>query len=345
MARLPDGPNTWPSVVEMIVARAPLRISLGGGGTDLQSYYSRFGGFFVSAAIDKYVYVTVNRPASDDLIRLKYSRSEEVADIQDLEHDLVRASLKELELTRNLEIASMADVPAGTGMGSSGSYLVALLLALHTLKRDHQPKWELAEQACRIEIDLAGHPVGKQDQYVAVWGGLNCFEVSPNGDVTVKALKIPSYALEDLEQGLLLFNTGDTRKSELILSQQKQDTEGGNQAVVNSLHKTKELGMAIHESLEAGDLVAFGRLLHLHWINKKSRSSQISDTRIDRIYEIARENGALGGKLVGAGGGGFLMVLAENGNTRRVREAVCAEGLRDMPFRFDLEGAKTLLDA
>jgi D-glycero-alpha-D-manno-heptose-7-phosphate kinase len=289
--------------------------------------------------------VSVNRPASDDLIRLKYSRSEEVFDVQELEHDLVRASLKELDLTRNLEIASMADVPAGTGMGSSGSYLVALLMALHTLKRDHQPKWELAEQACQIEIDLAGHPVGKQDQYIAVWGGLNCFDVSNNGDVTVSALKIPSYALEDLEQGLLLFNTGDTRHSDLILSQQKQDTECGNQAVVDSLHRTKELGLRIKESLEQGDLVEFGSLLHEHWLNKKVRSSQISDARIDRIYEVARSNGALGGKLVGAGGGGFLMVLSENGNVRRVREAVCAEGLRDIPFRFDLEGAKTLLDA
>src|SRR6202022_3321136 len=209
----------------MIVSRAPLRIPLGGGGTDLPSYYSKFGGFFVSAAIDKYVYVTVNRPASDDLIRLKYSRSEEVAHVHELQHDLVRASLMELDLTNNLEIASMADVPAGTGMGSSGSYLVALLMALHTLKRDHQPKWELAEQACHIEMDLAGHPVGKQDQYVAVWGGLNCFEVDCKGDVTVTALKIPSYALEDLEHCLLLFNTGQGRTRDLILSQQKQDTE------------------------------------------------------------------------------------------------------------------------
>ena len=239
----------------------------------------------------------------------------------------------------------MADVPAGTGMGSSGSYLVALLMALHTLKRDHQPKWELAEQACHIEIDLAGHPVGKQDQYVAVWGGLNCFEVSCSGDVTVAALKIPSYALEDLERCILLFNTGDTRTSNLILSQQKRDTESGKDAVVESLHRTKELGMAIKESLEEGDLVAFGRLLHDHWVNKKARSPEISDKRIDQIYEVARTNGALGGKLMGAGGGGFLMVLAENGNLRRVREAISAEGLRQMPFKFDIEGAKTLLDA
>jgi D-glycero-alpha-D-manno-heptose-7-phosphate kinase len=322
-----------------------LRIPLGGGGTDLPSYYSRFGGFFVSAAIDKYVYVALNRPAADDLIRLKYSRSEEVEHVHELEHDLVRASLGELGLSSNLEIASMADVPAGTGMGSSGSYLVALLVALHTLKRDHQPKWELAEQACRIEIDLAGHSVGKQDQYVAVWGGLNCYEVSADGDVTVKALKIPTYALEDLERCTLLFNTGATRKSELILSQQKKDTESGSASMLENLHRTKELGIAIQQTLAEGDLVRFGGLLHEHWMNKKARSAQISDGRIDHIYALARERGALGGKLMGAGGGGFLMLLAKPDCVRTVRETVAAEGLRQMPFKFDLEGAKTLLDA
>jgi D-glycero-alpha-D-manno-heptose-7-phosphate kinase len=329
----------------VILARAPLRVPLGGGGTDLPSYYSKFGGFFVSAAIDKYVYVTVNRPASDDLIRVKYSRSEEVRHVDELDHDLVRASLNELGLDRNIEIASMADVPAGTGMGSSGSYLVALLVALHTLKRDHQPKWELAEQACHIEIELAGHPVGKQDQYVAVWGGLNCYEVSNDGGVTVTALKIPAYALEDLERCVLLFNTGDTRKSELILSEQKADTERGHEIVLDSLHRTKELGQKIKDALEDGDLVSFGQFLHEHWINKKARSAQISDDRINKIYELARENGALGGKLMGAGGGGFLMLLAEHDKVRRVREAVAAQGVRQMPFKFDLEGAKTLLDA
>jgi D-glycero-alpha-D-manno-heptose-7-phosphate kinase len=329
----------------VILARAPLRLPLGGGGTDLPSYYSRYGGFFISAAIDKYVYVAVNRPASDELIRLKYSISEEVHDVAELQHDLVRASLSQLHIDRNVEIASMADVPAGTGMGSSGSYLVALLVALHTLKRDHQPKWELAEEACHIEIELAGHPVGKQDQYVAVWGGLNCYDVSSDGDVTVTALKIPAYAMEDLERCVLLFNTGSTRKSELILSQQKADTESGQHAVVDSLHRTKELGLQIKDALGQGDLVAFGRLLHQHWINKKARSPQISDDRINRIYEVARESGALGGKLMGAGGGGFLMLLADHGSVRRVREAVAAEGMRQMPFKFDLEGAKTLLDS
>jgi D-glycero-alpha-D-manno-heptose-7-phosphate kinase len=328
----------------MILARAPLRIPLGGGGTDLPSYYSRFGGFFVSAAIDKYVYVAVNRPASDELIRVKYSRSEEVQRVDELQHDLVRHSLAELKVAANIEIASMADVPAGTGMGSSGSYLAALLVGLHALKRDHMPKWELAEQACHIEIDLAGHPVGKQDQYVAVWGGLNSYEIGLAGEVTVKELKIPAYAMEDLQQCLLLFNTGQTRRSDSILSQQRHDTESGDPVVIDSLHKTKEIGMAIKTALEDGDLVEFGRLLHEHWVNKKARSAQISNGRIDRVYELARQNGALGGKLMGAGGGGFLVLLAEQRSQRTVREAVIAEGMRLMPLKFDLEGAKALLD-
>jgi D-glycero-alpha-D-manno-heptose-7-phosphate kinase len=187
--------------------------------------------------------------------------------------------------------------------------------------------------------------VGKQDQYVAVWGGLNRYDISCEGEVTVTSLRVPTYALEDLERCILLFNTGQTRQSDLILSQQKCDTESKNSVVVESLHRTKELGLAIEEVLRAGDLVAFGRLLHEHWENKKARSPKITDERIDRIYGLARENGALGGKLMGAGGGGFLMLLAETGSLRRVREAVAAEGVREMPFRFDLEGAKTLLDA
>lgn len=328
----------------MILTRAPLRIPLGGGGTDLPSYYSQFGGFFISAAIDKYVYVALNRPAADDLIRLKYSRSEEVTCVNELEHDLVRVSLNDLQLNNNLEIASMADVPAGTGMGSSGSYLVALLVALHTLKRNHRPRWELAEQACHIEIDLAGHSVGKQDQYVAVWGGLNCYEVNREGDVTVTALKIPGDAIEDLERGILLFNTGTTRTSESILVQQRTDTEAGIAAVIDSLHRTKNLAFEIKQALEQGDLLLFGRLLHEHWMNKRARSEQISDDRVDRIYELARRHGALGGKLMGAGGGGFLMVLAEPDRSRRLRDVLGEQGLRYVPFKFDLEGAKTLLD-
>ncbi|MBI2887071.1 MAG: galactokinase [Chloroflexi bacterium] len=328
----------------MITARAPLRLPLGGGGTDLPSYYQRFGGFFVSAAVDKYVYVSVNRPAADALIRVKYSRSEEVQQPSEVQHDLVREALQELGLGGSLEIVSMADVPAGTGMGSSGSYLAALLTALHALKRDHQPVWALAEQACRIEIELAGHPVGKQDQYVAAWGGLNCYEIDTSGQVTVTPLRIPTYAFEDLERYSLLYYTGQTRASETILSQQRQDTENGNDAVIESLHRTKEMGWEIRHALEAGNLARFGNLLNQHWQNKKARSSQISNGHIDRIYELALQNGALGGKVLGAGGGGFLYLLVDERSNRPVRDAMAAEGLRLMPFTFDLEGAKVVLN-
>lgn len=328
----------------MIVSRAPLRIPLGGGGTDLPSYYGRFGGFFLSAAIDKYVYVSVNRPAADDLLRVKYSRSETVETVDEIQHDLVRQALAVLGLTRNLEITSMADVSSGTGMGSSGSYLVALLLALHALKRDHQPLWALAEEACHVEIELAGHPVGKQDQYVAAYGGLHYYEVATDGQVTAKPLRMPAYAIEDLEHWSLLYYTGQTRAADAILSQQQSDTACGNQVVIDSLHRTKELGFEIKAALEEGDLVKFGALLDRHWQNKKARSDAITNGRIDQLYDLARAHGALGGKVMGAGGGGFLMLLADNGRSRRVRDAMAAEGLRQMPFTFDLEGAKVLLN-
>lgn len=328
----------------MIMARAPLRMPIGGGGTDLPSYYSRFGGFFVSAAIDKYVYVTVNRPAADDLIRVKYSRSEEVVRPEEVVHDLVRETLLKLALTANLEVASMADVPAGTGMGSSGSYLVALLLALHALKRDHVSKPALAEEACEIEIELAGHPVGKQDQFAATWGGLNCFEVEPCGRVRVSPLRMPPYVREDLERSVLLYGLDQRRESATILGLQREATERGDRTVLDSLHRSKELGHEIRAALECGDLVRFGQLLDVHWNNKKARCGSVSSVRVDAVYQLARENGALGGKVMGAGGGGFLMLMAPDGCVRQVRETLAAEGLRQLPFTFDLEGAKVLLD-
>ncbi len=328
----------------MILSRAPLRVPLGGGGTDLASYYTRHGGFFISAAVNKYVYVTVNRPAADERIRVKYSRSEEVDDHRQLQHDLVREALETICLTRNLEITSMADVPAGTGMGSSGSYLVALLAALHCLKRDSTPRTALAEEACYIEIELARHPVGKQDQYVAACGGVNSYEIDSAGRVTMTPLDIPQYMVEELESSLCLFYTGQTRLSDQILSQQNSDTECGNAAVIDSLHRTKELGYRIKEALERGDLSGFGTLLDEHWQNKKARSRQISDGRIDRAYATARSNGALGGKLIGAGGGGFLLLLAEKRCQRHLRAVMQDEGFRYMPTAFDMEGAKVLVD-
>jgi D-glycero-alpha-D-manno-heptose-7-phosphate kinase len=329
----------------LILARAPLRISLGGGGTDLPSYYENYGGFFVSAAIDKYVYVSVNRPAGDELIRVKYSRSEEVRHADEVQHDLVRSALKLLGLGASLEIASLADVPAGTGMGSSGSYLAALLRALHSLSLNARSSEEIAEEACRIEIEMAGHPVGKQDQYVAAIGGLRAYEVDPAGKVMTTPLNIPSYAREDLLESLLLFYMGVTRDSSTILAQQVAGTTSHDPVVVDSLHRTKEIGLRIRDVLEAGDLVEFGALLDEHWRNKKRRSDRITDERIDCAYAQARDRGALGGKVLGAGGGGFLMLLCDGtGSKRAVREAMAGFGMRYMSFTFDVEGAKVLLN-
>lgn len=328
----------------MILARAPLRISLGGGGTDLPSYYSSHGGFVLGAAIDKYVYIVVNRPSADDLVRVKYSRYEEVVSADDVEHDLVRPALKLLGVERNIEIASMADVPAGTGLGSSSAYLVGLLVALHELGRRSVPPQAMAELAGHVEIDLAGHPVGKQDHYMAAFGGITCLDIETDGATRVTPLNISMSAIEELEAQLLLFFTGLSRSANPILAAQRHDTEAGKSDVVESLHTTKELGLRIKQALEVGRLDDFGMMMHEHWENKKSRSTQISNPRIDEWYEAARRAGALGGKIVGAGGGGFLMLYCPRPAKEAVRAALAVHQLQEMSFRFDFQGAKTMVN-
>lgn len=328
----------------MILARAPFRISLGGGGTDLPSYYTQYGGFVLSAAINKYLYIYVNRPAADEFIRLKYSRYEQVESPDDVQHDLVRPALKTLGLTGSLEIVSMADVPAGTGLGSSGTYLVALLTALHELKREKVPTQALAEQACHVEMNLAGHPVGKHDHYLAAFGGITCLDIRQDGRVHVSPLDSSITTTEEFRNNVLLFYTGITRSSGEILEAQNQDTQRGELQVVESLHRTKELGYRIKESLEQGNVELFGQLLGEHWENKKRRSGKISDPNIDRWYTVARKNGAVGGKIMGAGGGGFFMFYCPNSHKARLRRALAAEGLREMSYDFDFEGAKVLVN-
>jgi D-glycero-alpha-D-manno-heptose-7-phosphate kinase len=328
----------------MIFSRAPMRLSLGGGGTDLPSYYSRFGGFILSAAIDKYIYIYVNRPSADDLIRVKYSRYEEVADPELIQHDLVRPALKLLGIRSNVEIASMADVPAGTGLGSSGTYLVALLAALYELGRERVPTQALAELASHVEIELAGHPVGKHDHYLAAFGGITCLEIDREGKVKVSPLDISRTTSEELHGRVLLFFTGLSRSASKILAAQKDGTEHEDPAIIESLHRTKELGHDIKRCLETGDLDSFGRLLHEHWEVKKRRSSQVTDARIDGWYEAGRRAGALGGKIIGAGGGGFLMLYCPNGTKAAVRAALTNLGLREMPYNFDFQGVKILVN-
>jgi D-glycero-alpha-D-manno-heptose-7-phosphate kinase len=280
----------------------------------------------------------------DDLIRVKYSKSETVENLNEVQHDLVREAMRLTGVERGVEIVSMADVPAGTGMGSSGSFIVALLRALHVCRREHVPPGRLAEEACYIEIDMVGSPVGKQDQYIAAYGGLSCLEIATDGTVTVTFLPLTNHRLDELRSNLLLFYTGIQRRSMDILEDQKRDTARAKEDVVESLHRTKKLGLEIREALSAGNLDQFGELLDMHWQNKKLRSSKITDPRIDRWYEIARDNGALGGKLIGAGGGGFLLLYCPNAHKGHLRRSMAEESLREMIFDFDMEGAKVLVD-
>jgi D-glycero-alpha-D-manno-heptose-7-phosphate kinase len=323
----------------VIIARSPFRISLGGGGTDLPSYYREHEGFVIAAAIDRYVYIMVHhrfvRP-----IFLKYSKLELVDRVDDIEHPIIREALKLVGIGEHLELASMSDIPSGTGLGSSGSFTTALLKALHTHQRRAVLAQELAQQACDIEINRLGEPIGKQDQYIAAFGGLTCFTFHRNDTVTAEPLKIDQETLYNLEDNLLLYFTGYSRSAAAILKDQDARTRRSDPSVVDNLHYVKEMGLRSRGMLEKGDLVGFGELMHEHWEHKKRRASSMSNPNIDRWYTLARENGAVGGKLVGAGGGGFLMLYAAD--KVRLRQAMRTEGLQEVRFRFDFEGAKVL---
>ena len=325
----------------MIITRSPLRITLGGGGTDLPSYYREHDGFLIAAAIDRYVYVTITRPFTPG-IYLKYSKLEHVETIAKIEHPIIRESLTLMNMPRpQIEITTLADIPAGTGLGSSGSFTTALLKALYTF--DHRPiqQADLAELACHVEIDRLGEPIGKQDQYAAAVGGITCFEFRKDDSVVATPLGISKDTMFDLEDNLLLFFTGYTRSAGNILKDQNQRTKTSDTEMLKNLHYVKELGLRSKGVLEAGDLVQFGELMHKHWEHKKRRSGGMSNSRIDELYELGRANGAVGGKVVGAGGGGFLMFYASDRN--KLRHAMAKAGLDEVRFRFDFEGTKVVL--
>jgi D-glycero-alpha-D-manno-heptose-7-phosphate kinase len=324
----------------MIIARSPLRISLGGGGTDLPSYYRRHGGLVLAAAIDRYVYITVHTTFVKDII-VKYSRLERVASVAEIQHPIIREALTLLGLGESLEITSMADIPAGTGLGSSGSFTTALLKALHTYRRHPVLAQDLAQQACDIEINRLGEPVGKQDQYISAFGGLMCFEFAPDGTVAAAPLRIDSETLFNLEDNLLLFFTGYSRSAGAILKEQDDRSRQDDRAMLENLHYIKSIGARSGELLEKGDLVAFGEAMNEHWQHKKQRAGQMTNPDIDRWYDLALKNGAVGGKLVGAGGGGFLIFYATD--KTRLRHVLRAEGLQEIRFRFDFEGAKVIV--
>jgi D-glycero-alpha-D-manno-heptose-7-phosphate kinase len=325
----------------MIITRSPLRISLGGGGTDLPSYYKKHSGFLIAAAIDKYVYITLHQTFVNDLI-VKYSKLERVPTAAELQHPIIREALKLVGIDGPyIELTSMADIPAGTGLGSSGSFTTALLKALHAHKKNIIHPRDLAEQACHIELELLNEPIGKQDQYIAAYGGLTCFQFLPNGHVEAAPLKIDPETLYNLEDNLLLFFTGYSRSASNILKDQDEKSRQSNKDMIDNLHFVKDLGYQSQEALEVGDLDRFGELMNVHWEHKKKRSGGMSNPDIDRWYTQAKENGALGGKLIGAGGGGFLMFYADD--KTKLRHAMIQAGLKEVRFRFDFEGTKVVI--
>ncbi|MEY4385789.1 MAG: hypothetical protein RLY20_1072 [Verrucomicrobiota bacterium] len=324
----------------MIIARSPLRISLGGGGTDLPSYYEQHTGFLIAAAIDKYVYITLHDTFVADLI-VKYSKLERVPDAGRLEHPIIREAMALLGIKgQSMELTSMADIPAGTGLGSSGSFTTALLKALHAWKKNLVHPAELAEQACDIELNRLHEPIGKQDQYIAAYGGITCFKFLPGGKVEAWPLKISEETLYNLEDNLLLFFTGYSRSASAILKEQDSKSKAADSSMIENLHFVKDLGFQSQRALETGNLNEFARLMDVHWQRKKERSGGMSNAKINEWYDLAMANGALGGKLIGAGGGGFLMFYADD--KTKLRHAMRGAGLKEVRFRFDFEGTKLL---
>ncbi len=324
----------------MIITRTPLRITLGGGGTDLPSYYERFGGMLVAAAVNKYVYISINRTFSNDYL-LKYSMMERVTRIDDIAHPIIKQALSLHPIGPAVEVVSVADIPAGTGLGSSGSFTVGLLRALYAHRRHHVMPANLADEACHIEMELLGQPVGKQDPFIAAFGGLTCFEFTPEGQVHVSPLMISNETLHDLEENLLMFFTGYSRQAERVLGEQRARSENGDPEMIDNLHYAKELGIRSRNALEQGDTAKFAALMDEHWRHKRKRSSSMSNSDIDRWYSTGMDNGAMGGKLVGAGAGGFLLFYTKSQD--ELRRAMVREGLSEVHFTFDHDGSVVLV--
>jgi D-glycero-alpha-D-manno-heptose-7-phosphate kinase len=325
----------------MIIARSPLRITLGGGGTDLPSYYEKFGGFLIAAAIDKYVYITLHDTFMAHLL-VKYSEMEKVDDASQLKHPIIREAFALLGLDGHfLELTSMADIPAGTGLGSSGSFTTGLLKVLHAHKRSLVHPSDLAAQACEVELGRLKEPIGKQDQYIAAYGGITCFKFLQNGSVEAWPLKLSRETRDNLEDNLLLFFTGFSRSASVILKEQDQKSKSDDKSMIENLHFVKDLGLKSQAALEGDNLPEFARLMDVHWQHKKKRSGGMSNPKINEWYELAMANGALGGKLIGAGGGGFLIFYA--GDKVRLRHAMTRAGMQEVRFRFDFEGTKLII--
>lgn len=326
----------------MIISKTPVRISIGGGGTDLPSFYRRFGSQFISAAINKYVYIVLQERRFYEDFVIKYSKTETAKRVEDIENELVRESLKLLGITTPLEIVSFSDVGGMTGLGSSGAFTVGLLNALHAYKGEVVNQYQLAEEACHIAIDVLGHPSGKQDEYIAAFGGLTAFEINREGAVTISKNIFSGDFVSEFEKNLYMFYTGIRRESSVVLSRQKEATENDNKEVITNLQQVLKLGQKIKIALanENGDL--FGRLTHKHWLLKRQRAKTTSE-EIDDWYQLAQDNGALGGKLMGAGGGGFFLFYC-NKKRHDLIEELQKKGLKYVPFRFEQRGSKVIID-
>jgi len=327
----------------MIITRTPFRITLGGGGTDLPSYYSKYGGFIFAAGINKYMFININRPIVDDLIRVKYSKSETVSHRDELQHDIAKEAMLMVDIGNALEIVSMADIPAGTGLGSSSCYAVGLLNSLHNLKREYVSLQILAEEACDLEINRLRKPIGKQDQYMAAFGGLTVLEIEKDGIVHVKKARVSDATASELNRNLLIFYTNTQRNSNEILSEQNNGVKEEKKDIVESMHFIKELGYKILEAVESGNITDVGLKFDEHWKYKKRISTKMTNSHFDEIYEIAKAKGALGGKILGAGGGGFFLFYVEE-RQANFKDVMKSLGLREMRYRFDFEGTKVLVN-
>ncbi|MDO8574420.1 MAG: galactokinase [bacterium] len=327
----------------MIITRTPFRVTLGGGSTDLPSYYEKYGGFIFSVGIDKYMFVDVNRPVVDDLIRLKYSKSETVERLDEIQHEIAREVLRMMGIEKGIEISSIADISAGTGLGSSSCYAVGLLHALHVLKRDYVSLKNLAEEDFKVEAGVLKRPIGKQDPYMAAFGGLTVMEIEKDGKVKVRKASVTPRVADDLNSNLLIFFTGETRSADPILTNTSTSLNKDDKEVTESMHYIKELGLEILEAVESGNITEVGRLFDAHWQHKKKLSGGITNEKFDKIYDVAKQNGALGGKISGAGGGGFFTFYIEN-NKNNLRKIMEEMGLREMRYHFDFEGSKVLVD-
>ena len=323
----------------MILSRAPVRFSLGGGGTDLPSYCNEHGGFLVAASIDKYIYVSANRRFYRDIL-LKYSKTEQIDKVDDIHHPLFREAMRLTGVGESIELVSIADLPANSGLGSSSSFTVALLNALHAYKREFVATEQLAAEACRIEIEILKEPIGKQDQYISAYGGITAFTFEKGGGVHVERVPLKTEVIEDLEMNLLVFYSGVERKASDVLSEQKKTIQSNRNDAVERMHRIKALGYETKKLLMDGDIDRYGELLHEHWTNKRKLASNMTDGTIDEHYEAARTAGAIGGKLMGAGGGGFFMFYVRPESRRKVYETLIARGLRPLRFRFDFDGAR-----